>query len=207
MGKRRERSEYNRAWREANAEKVRERQREYRRKNRERIRQYHAEWVRQNRDRVRGYALSEGAAERERERERCRYREDAAYRERRKQQSQERRERLRTEPELRERERASVRKYQSSAKGTLARRRRELRPFGISPEEYDRLSADQGGVCAICGKQERWRTGRGKTAHLAVDHCHATGRVRGLLCRQCNRGLGLLGDTADSIRRALRYLE
>jgi hypothetical protein len=45
------------------------------------------------------------------------------------------------------------------------------------------------------------------TAKLMVDHCHATGKVRGLLCHNCNRALGLLKDDKSTIRRALEYLE
>ncbi len=58
--------------------------------------------------------------------------------------------------------------------------------FGITVEQFDDLLAAQGGRCAMCGSETS--TGRYKT--LAVDHDHATGRVRGLLCFRCNTGLG-----------------
>jgi len=79
-------------------------------------------------------------------------------------------------------------------------RKNNLAKFGITPEEYDGLLAAQAGVCAICG-------GDNGSKRLAVDHDHDTGVIRGLLCNQCNRGLGLLGDSAESIRRVLDYLE
>ena len=70
------------------------------------------------------------------------------------------------------------------------------RKFGITLAEYDELLAIQGGGCAICGSE--CRSGRS----LAVDHCHETGRVRGLLCNSCNRGLGLFADSADRVAAA-----
>jgi hypothetical protein len=54
--------------------------------------------------------------------------------------------------------------------------------------------------CECCGKPERGKA-------LAYDHCHSSGQFRGWLCSTCNKGLGLLGDTAASVRRALEYLE
>lgn len=69
--------------------------------------------------------------------------------------------------------------------------------FGITLQQLEKMSAEQGSKCAIC---------RGDGV-LAVDHCHSTGKVRGLLCGKCNKGLGLLGDTAEGLKNALRYLE
>lgn len=57
----------------------------------------------------------------------------------------------------------------------------------------------QGGACAICLQV--------RTETLHVDHCHATGAVRGLLCGACNRALGLLNDDPGLIRRAADYLD
>lgn len=80
--------------------------------------------------------------------------------------------------------------------------------YGLSVEEYDRLLAEQGGVCAICGNAEPSAHGRtGKQFALSVDHCHLTGRVRGLLCQKCNRAIGLLGDDVDLLKKAIYYLE
>lgn len=73
--------------------------------------------------------------------------------------------------------------------------------------KYNELLATQGGVCAICKeKDKRVHRVTGKQWDLAVDHCHETGEVRGLLCNKCNRGLGLLGDKADTLMRAVAYL-
>jgi hypothetical protein len=74
--------------------------------------------------------------------------------------------------------------------------------YGLSKEEWDRLYAAQGGVCALCRIPGRL----GRHGKLAVDHDHETGRVRGLLCGPCNVALGLLGDTAAKFERVMSYL-
>lgn len=82
-----------------------------------------------------------------------------------------------------------------------AQRRAVLkREYGITPEQYDRMHAEQGGVCAICGDQQRGRA-------LDVDHDHVTGAVRGLLCSGCNQTLGKMKDSPDLLRAAAAYLE
>lgn len=73
--------------------------------------------------------------------------------------------------------------------------------FGITVEDYERMAEEQGGTCAICDGPPGGRHGR-----LHVDHCHETGRVRGLLCDACNRGMGYLGDSAAHLTRAAQYL-
>lgn len=75
------------------------------------------------------------------------------------------------------------------------------RKYGISIEQYDEMLRRQGGVCAICrGKQNaKWK-------HFDVDHDKATGRVRGLLCRRCNTGLGYLENSTFS-GKAKAYLD
>lgn len=76
------------------------------------------------------------------------------------------------------------------------------RPYVLSPEGYDRLFAQQGGQCAICGTSEPG----GRFTRLLVDHCHKTGTVRGLLCHGCNAGLGLFGDDPERVSAAVAYL-
>lgn len=74
------------------------------------------------------------------------------------------------------------------------------RKYGLAPGEYDRILEQQGGGCAIC-KQPCARERR-----LSVDHCHSTGRVRGLLCQNCNAAIGMLKDDAALLFRAIDYL-
>jgi hypothetical protein len=71
--------------------------------------------------------------------------------------------------------------------------------FGLTPQEYDRILEAQGGVCALC---ERPPT---PGISLHVDHDHATGEIRGLLCMRCNNALGLFGEDPDVLKRAARY--
>ncbi|MEV6327331.1 endonuclease VII domain-containing protein [Streptomyces sp. NPDC051909] len=71
------------------------------------------------------------------------------------------------------------------------------RKYGITEAERDQMIRDQGGVCIICLQ----------TPAVHVDHCHKTGKVRGVLCLNCNIGLGLLKESPDRIRRAIAYLE
>lgn len=81
------------------------------------------------------------------------------------------------------------------------------RKYGIGAADYDRLLAEQGGGCALCGvKPEDLTAGRYRT-YLHVDHCHDTGRVRGLLCPEHNLLLGRFGDSPEMFRRILSYLE
>jgi hypothetical protein len=86
------------------------------------------------------------------------------------------------------------------AKRTNARRSFLKVKYGISLEDYDAMLARQGGVCAACKNKKR------RSERLCVDHCHVTGKVRGLLCRNCNFGLGLFRDDADLVEAAAAYL-
>lgn len=70
--------------------------------------------------------------------------------------------------------------------------------YNITGAEYDAMLARQGGACAICGDE--------KAASLAVDHCHQTGKVRGLLCVNCNRGIGYFLDQPERLTKAAQYL-
>jgi Demerecviridae HNH endonuclease len=86
-------------------------------------------------------------------------------------------------------------------------RDRELRKrFGISLAEYREKESAQNGVCAICQQSETMAR-NDKEVGLAVDHDHVTGKIRDLLCSQCNQGLGKFEDSPDLLRRAAEYLE
>lgn len=74
--------------------------------------------------------------------------------------------------------------------------------FGIDSATYDRLLAAQGGGCALCGSTNPG----GRWTSFHVDHCHDTGRVRGLLCAYCNGALGTLGDSPEALLRAYEYV-
>jgi hypothetical protein len=81
------------------------------------------------------------------------------------------------------------------------------RRYGITEEDYNTLLEVQGGKCAICGStQGRMHAATGEPRHLAVDHDHETGEIRGLLCDGCNQGIGLLGDDPNRLADAAAYL-
>ncbi|MFI8932032.1 endonuclease VII domain-containing protein [Streptomyces sp. NPDC053474] len=71
------------------------------------------------------------------------------------------------------------------------------RQYGLTEAQRDEMIAEQKWLCVICLKRD--------PAH--VDHCHETGKVRGVLCFNCNSAIGKLGDDPDALRRAISYLE
>lgn len=78
--------------------------------------------------------------------------------------------------------------------------------YGITAEDYQRMFAEQKGVCAICSQPET-ATMRGQVMWLAVDHDHDTGAVRGLLCKECNSMIGKARDSTQILSAAIRYLD
>ena len=77
--------------------------------------------------------------------------------------------------------------------------------YGITLEEAKELLVSQSNACALCEKEVSWLPGFSASAH--VDHCHSTGKVRGILCGSCNTALGKLGDSVESITKVLNYLK
>lgn len=100
------------------------------------------------------------------------------------------------------------RRISSMEPSDVKRARKDARlkhKFGISAKQYDIINSEQGGLCAICGKEEETIDWYGERS-LAVDHNHDTGKIRGLLCYKCNVSLGWFNDRPDTIRAAIRYL-
>lgn len=81
--------------------------------------------------------------------------------------------------------------------------------YGWSVEEFEAYWYANHGKCYICREPMRRPTkGQGQALDIvAVDHCHTTGKVRGLLCNRCNKGLGFFKDNVDNLKKAIRYLE
>lgn len=75
--------------------------------------------------------------------------------------------------------------------------------FGITLEQYQKLLADQNGVCKICGTFKLNRQQR----RMGVDHCHKSGNIRGILCDWCNQGLSRFNDNVDLLQRAINYIK
>lgn len=79
--------------------------------------------------------------------------------------------------------------------------------FGITLDDYRRMSEEQGHCCAICGRKETSVDAKGAERFMPVDHCHKTGKIRALLCSACNKALGGFKDNPDLLRKAAGYIE
>lgn len=100
-----------------------------------------------------------------------------------------------------DREWAKKNRHRFKEYNTRWKRMARFRRYGLTFEGYIQMLKGQRYRCAICrSKPEGGR-------RLAIDHCHRTGRVRGLLCDLCNTALGKLGDTVEGVTRALKYLK
>jgi hypothetical protein len=83
-------------------------------------------------------------------------------------------------------------------------RNRQLRTcYGIELADYEEMFSSQNGMCAICHSPP----GELPWERLHVDHCHTTGKVRGLLCRKCNTGVGNFADSENLLQQAVEYLK
>ena len=93
-------------------------------------------------------------------------------------------------------------KWRKTTKGKAQQKRAILKYlYGLTPEQWSAMLVEQAGCCKACGKP---MTGKQEPI---VDHCHKTGRVRGLLCRGCNTAAGQLGDSAELALRLAHYLQ
>lgn len=95
-------------------------------------------------------------------------------------------------------------KYRQTGKGKLIHKspERSLKNrYGITLKQYDQMFEEQNGICAICGGINK----SGRRLHL--DHDHKTGKIRGLLCGNCNTGIGMLKENIDILCNAISYLK
>ena len=84
----------------------------------------------------------------------------------------------------------------------------KLRTFNITEQEYKDLLEAHNGICAICGQQETFINQQtGLLQQLSIDHCHTTGKVRGLLCQSCNFAIGCAQDSVGIIESMIHYIE
>ncbi|CAB4126941.1 Recombination endonuclease VII [uncultured Caudovirales phage] len=92
--------------------------------------------------------------------------------------------------------------------GELWSLRESTRLRNISIEQYNKMHEQQKGLCAICQRENTQKSRKkGEICRLAIDHCHETGKVRGLLCGACNKGLGHFEDDIELLLTAIIYLE
>jgi len=79
--------------------------------------------------------------------------------------------------------------------------------YGVSETDYTAMLLTQGNCCAICQiSEQEYKLTSERYNKFAVDHCHTSGKVRGLLCTNCNTALGLLKDNKSALQRAIDYL-
>ncbi len=114
--------------------------------------------------------------------------------------NQKRREQYAQSAELREAARAATKAWQES--NPTKRKAQRLKKYGIAPSDFMDLLTIQNGRCAICGYSETDKP----NFFPVVDHCHKTGKVRGLLCMACNQALGKFKDETDRLFAAIAYL-
>lgn len=101
---------------------------------------------------------------------------------------------------MREAARAATKAWQAA--NPMKRKAQRLKQYGIEPSDFLDMLAMQNGRCAICGHEDLTN----RSFFPVVDHCHETGRVRGLLCMNCNQGLGKFKDSPDRLFSAIAYL-
>jgi len=101
---------------------------------------------------------------------------------------------------------AAYQREYRKATAHIQRARLLRRTFNLSLQEYGEILVAQNGVCAICNQPERTKR-NGKTKALSVDHNHETGKIRGLLCHDCNTAIGKLKEDKMIFLSAIRYLE
>jgi hypothetical protein len=81
---------------------------------------------------------------------------------------------------------------------------RQLKKYNMTIEDYELLLKEQNGCCAICKTDKPSKSN--SMNYFPIDHCHITGKIRGLLCNNCNRAIGMLQDDINIIQNALNYL-
>lgn len=95
-------------------------------------------------------------------------------------------------------------RHKNPDKMSVIQRRRALKSrYSLTPTDYEKMLSAQNSVCAICKISKEGSRGK----RLFVDHSHATGKIRGLLCHRCNTALGCMKDNAERLREAAHYLD
>ncbi len=165
----------------------------YYQNNREKKIAQAAEWQRENSEHRRGYM-----------REYAKQNPDKFKRtdEQQAEYNKKRRERYAKDAEFRNSIKQKTKDWQSN--NPEKRFAQRLKKYGITPECYHRMFDEQSGACAICKTTD---PGDKASGRFFVDHCHTTGNVRGLLCNNCNFGIGQFRDNTSTLLAAIRYIE
>lgn len=91
--------------------------------------------------------------------------------------------------------------YRRNVSIDVKRKWRRKGNYGVTQEDWDLMFEEQSGLCKICREELKIESGR-----YAIDHCHSTGIVRGILCKECNLGIGYFKDRPDLLIEASKYL-
>lgn len=79
--------------------------------------------------------------------------------------------------------------------------------YGLSYEQYEQMYNDQNGKCKTCSTDISIEAKKNGHETACVDHCHSTGKIRGLLCNHCNRAIGLLKENINTLNNIMNYLK
>lgn len=185
---------------EEKKEKIRAYRRAWYRKNKEKVKARARQWREDDPDRAK--ATAKATYEKNKEK---RIESVKSYYEKNKEQCLERNARMRAEhPEWQE----TAAKKRNTPEGKRRWRHHMLKnKYGITLEEYESILDDQNNVCAICREPEKALTKKKELKNLAVDHCHETGVNRGLLCTNCNMGIGQLRHSIELLEAGIAYLK
>jgi hypothetical protein len=129
------------------------------------------------------------------------YQAQVRYRESHREEIAERARLKRTDPKIRKllNERSKAWRDKNKERHALSKKKSILKhTYGITLKEYEDILKKQNGKCAICKRKEKI---------LCVDHCHKTGKVRGLLCHLCNRSIGMMKDDISILENAIIYIK
>jgi hypothetical protein len=179
---------YHKAWREKNAEHLREYNRKQREKNRDIYRETHRKWVADHPERNTEHKLKWYLENKDEENYKSRCLEN----------------RRRSYWKNPEKSRETVARWQRNNPDKVKLMQRRWHhgvAYGITLEQRIELFNQQGKACAIC----KTTSSAGRGFHL--DHCHATKKVRGILCHHCNLMIGQAKDRVETLERAIRYLK
>lgn len=108
--------------------------------------------------------------------------------------------RAKNQERIRERDRIYRKRYPDRV-----RRMNLKKTYDMTPEQYASMLSEQNNKCFLCDFSHRTNGKREEQLH--IDHCHVTGKIRGLLCTQCNKGLGCFKDRIDVLQKAVQYLQ
>jgi Rps23 Pro-64 3,4-dihydroxylase Tpa1-like proline 4-hydroxylase len=90
---------------------------------------------------------------------------------------------------------------QNKERAKKTNRKNKLKQYGLTVDQYNQLIENQNNSCLICKKEFS------EQIKSHIDHCHASGKVRGILCQKCNQGIGLFYESLESLQSAIEYLK